>query len=357
MLSVRINIQQGLLAIGAVIINLIATTQWAAAMLWHQPAFGVPWTEFLRLKICAPWRLFSSWLAFDAQAPANFSRARILAALGEVGDGLAAFGGAARQTNRGVRPATYGSARWAHASDVATAVPHGGRGIVHGIHQGRHLSHDSAAHVLAVAPTRLSKDVNPVVPALLTWMGAAIAHDVKGGSWSLAAGGRAEFFHSLMLDLTNPNSARFNPLLEVRNGAHEVRDFQNVADVLVERARRQRYHWEKTAHALLTGAIVRLLYAEQEKTPVATFFADPSHSITRTLRIMLSPNHLGNRRGAARPFRCCVHCPGAPPQVRQRALRCELHGRLPRPLPRSTDRCQHLALRLAHRRCSCRQTG
>ncbi|HKD57261.1 MAG TPA: IncP-type conjugal transfer protein TraG, partial [Hyphomicrobiaceae bacterium] len=90
---------------------------------------------------------------------------------------------------------------------------------------------------------------------------------------------------------------RFNPLLEVRKGAHEVRDVQNIADILVdpEGARERRDHWEKTAHALLTGAILHVLYAEQEKTlaQVATFLADPSRSILRTLRIMLTTNHLG----------------------------------------------------------------
>ena len=92
-------------------------------------------------------------------------------------------------------------------------------------------------------------------------------------------------------------SARFNPLLEVRKGFQEVRDVQNIADILVdpEGARERRDHWEKTAHALLTGAILHVLYAEEEKTlaRVATFLADPSRSIQRTLRIMLTTNHLG----------------------------------------------------------------
>ena len=72
---------------------------------------------------------------------------------------------------------------------------------------------------------------------------------------------------------------------------------QNIADILVdpEGARDRRDHWEKTAHALLTGAILHVLYAEADKTltRVATFLADPARSIERTLRIMLSTNHLG----------------------------------------------------------------
>ena len=72
---------------------------------------------------------------------------------------------------------------------------------------------------------------------------------------------------------------------------------QNIADILVdpEGARERRDHWEKTAHALLTGAILHVLYAESEKTlaRVATFLADPARSIRRTLWIMLTTNHVG----------------------------------------------------------------
>ena len=161
----------------------------------------------------------------------------------------------------------------------------------------RYLRHDGPEHVLAVAPTRSGKGVGLVVPTLLTWPGSAVVHDIKGENWVLTAGWRAQFSHCLLFDPTNPLSARFNPLLEVRKGAHEVRDVQNIADILVdpEGAKERRDHWEKTAHALLTGAILHVLYAEEEKTlaRVATFLADPSRSILRTLRIMLTTNHLG----------------------------------------------------------------
>ncbi|MBN9262550.1 MAG: IncP-type conjugal transfer protein TraG, partial [Hyphomicrobium sp.] len=152
-------------------------------------------------------------------------------------------------------------------------------------------------HVIAVAPTRSGKGVGLVVPTLLTWPHSAVIHDIKGENWTLTAGWRSQFSHCLLFDPTNPLSARFNPLLEVRKGAMEVRDVQNIADILVdpEGAREQRDHWEKTAHALLVGTILHVLYAEKEKTlsRVATFLSDPTRSIGRTLSIMLTTNHLG----------------------------------------------------------------
>jgi type IV secretion system protein VirD4 len=131
----------------------------------------------------------------------------------------------------------------------------------------------------------------------MTWPGSAVIHDIKGENWQLTAGWRSRFSHCLLLDPTNPLSARFNPLLEVRKGFHEVRDVHNIADILIdpEGARPWRDHWEKSAHSLLTGAILHVLYAEEEKTlaRVGSFLADPARSIRRTMWVMLTTNHLG----------------------------------------------------------------
>jgi type IV secretion system protein VirD4 len=283
-----------ILTIGA----LWAGTQWAAAMLGYQPALGAPWVDLLGVKIYAPWQLFVWWLAFDAQAPDVFVRAGAVAAFGGLASGAVAIGGTARRASLKKQATTYGSARWADVGDVKAAQLQGDQGVVLGVYQDRYLRHDGPEHVLAVAPTRSGKGVGLVLPTLLTWPGSTVVHDIKGENWTLTAGWRCKFSHCLQFDPTNAISARFNPLLEVRKGAHEVRDVQNVADILVdpEGAKERRDHWEKTAHALLTGAILHVLYAESEKTlaRVATFLADPSRSILRTLKIMLTTNHLGS---------------------------------------------------------------
>src|SRR5262245_8388589 len=289
------------LQIGAALLmvlsSLWAATQWAASMLGYQTSLGTAWLELPGLKIYAPWSLFWWWLAFDSQAPHVFARAGAVAALGGLASGVVALGGAARRASRKVQSDTYGSARWADIGDVTRANLLGDRGIVLGLFGRFYLRHDGPEHVLAVAPTRSGKGVGLVLPTLLTWPGSAVIHDIKGENWTITAGWRGQFSHCLLFDPTNPRSARFNPLLEVRKGEHEVRDAQNIADILVdpEGARERRDHWEKTAHALLTGAILHVLYAEGEKTlaRVATFLADPSRSILRTLRIMLTTNHLG----------------------------------------------------------------
>src|SRR5260370_293131 len=92
-------------------------------------------------------------------------------------------------------------------------------------------------------------------------------------------------------------AAAYNPLLEVRRGDKEVRDVQNIADILVdpEGALDRRNHWEKTSHSLLVGAILHVLYAEPDKTlaGVANFLSDPKRPVEATLRAMMSTPHLG----------------------------------------------------------------
>jgi type IV secretion system protein VirD4 len=162
-----------------------------------------------------------------------------------------------------------------------------------------YLRHDGPEHVLCFAPTRSGKGVGLVVPTLLTWPGSAIVHDIKGENWTLTAGWRARFGRVLLFDPTNTQSAAYNPLLEVRRGEWEVRDVQNIADVLVdpEGALERRNHWEKTSHSLLVGTILHVLYAEPDKTlaGVANFLSDPKRPTETTLRAMMTTPHLGER--------------------------------------------------------------
>lgn len=159
---------------------LWASTQWAAAMLAYQPALGAAWIDGAGFKLYAPWRLFSWWLAFDAQAPHVFARAGAVAAVGGLLSGAVALGGAARRASRKKVATTYGSARWADGSDIAKAGLVTDRGVVLGLHEDRYLRHDGPEHVLAVAPTRSGKGVGLVLPTLLTWTGSAVVHDIKG---------------------------------------------------------------------------------------------------------------------------------------------------------------------------------
>ena len=222
----------------------------------------------------------------------------VAGASGFAGCGAAIVGSLwrARQTSQ---VTTYGSARWATRSDTLRAGLFCDAGVMLGRIDDAYLRHDGPEHVMVFAPTRSGKGVGLVVPTLLSWTGSAVIHDIKGENWQLTAGWRALFSHCLLFNPTDARSAHYNPLLEVRRGVHEVRDVQNIADILVdpEGALERRSHWEKTSHSLLVGTILHILYAEEDKTlaRVATFLSDPDRGCIAALKTMMETNHLGTK--------------------------------------------------------------
>jgi type IV secretion system protein VirD4 len=274
-------------------------TQWVAWRLGFQPQLGAPWFLLAGLQVYPPPTFFAWWFFYDAYAPHIFLEGAGIAASG----GLIAIAVAILMSIYRAREAkdvrTFGSARWAEPHEIKSAGVLGDDGVVLGRLDRTYLRHDGAEHVLCFAPTRSGKGVGLVVPTLLTWPGASIVHDIKGENWELTAGFRARFGRVLLFDPTNANSAAYNPLLEVRKGEWEVRDVQNVADVLVdpEGSLEKRNHWEKTSHSLLVGAILHVLYAEADKTlaGVAAFLSDPRRPIESTLSAMMTTPHLGEK--------------------------------------------------------------
>ncbi len=297
MTPTKLLIGQMIVVFAIVLLGIWFATQWAARALAYQPELGAPWFYIEHVPVYHPWALFGWWYHYDAYAPQVFDRAGgIAAASGFAGCAAAIFGSLWRARQRR-HVTTYGSARWAQDRDIRRAGLAAGKGVFLGRTDADYLRHDGPEHVMAFAPTRSGKGVGLVVPTLLGWTGSAVVHDIKGENWQLTAGWRARFSHALLFNPTDPRSARYNPLLEVRRGENEVRDVQNIADILVdpEGALERRNHWEKTSHSLLVGAILHILYAEEEKTlaRVATFLSDPQRPFAATLKRMMTTNHLG----------------------------------------------------------------
>lgn len=274
-------------------------TQWVAWRLGYQAQLGPPMEIIWGVPIYPPPAFFLWWYWYDAYAPRVFYEGALIAGSG----GFAAIGIAIGMSVWRAREArdvtTYGSARWANEDEVRRAGLLAPDGVVLGRFERGYLRHDGPEHVLCFAPTRSGKGVGLVVPTLLTWPGSSIVHDIKGENWTLTAGWRARFGRVLLFDPTNSASAAYNPLLEVRRGPREVRDVQNIADILVdpEGALERRNHWEKTSHSLLVGAILHVLYAEADKTlaGVANFLSDPRRPIEATLAAMMATPHLSDR--------------------------------------------------------------
>ncbi len=276
--------------------GLVVATQWTATALGYQPRLGAPWFTVLGHPVYYPWRLFQWWYAYEAYAPSVFNRGGMMAAGGGLVAALAAIAGSAWRGRQSRLATTYGTARWAKPAEAGSAGLLNPKGVFLGRLGDQYLRHDGPEHVLAFAPTRSGKGVGLVVPTLLSWPHSAVIHDIKGENWQLTAGFRSRFSHCLLFNPTDIRSAAYNPLLEVRKGIHEVRDVQNIADMLVdpEGALERRNHWEKTGHALLVGTILHVLYASEDKTlqGVANFLSDPARAFGQTLTAMMRTSHL-----------------------------------------------------------------
>src|SRR3990167_10824660 len=285
------------LVFAIVLVTLWGATQWTAWRLGYQLQLGPPWFELAGVPVYLPPAFFSWWYAYDAYAPSIFVEGACLAASGGFISIAVAIGMSVWRAREAKNVATYGSARWATVREARNAGLLGLDGVILGKLGSDYLRHDGPEHVLCFAPTRSGKGVGLVVPTLLTWPGSSIVHDIKGENWELTSGFRSRHGRVLLFDPTNAQSAAYNPLLEVRRGEWEVRDVQNIADVLVdpEGALERRNHWEKTSHALLVGAILHVLYAGEDKTlaGVAAFLSDPKQPIETTLRAMMTTPHLG----------------------------------------------------------------
>jgi len=279
-----------------VLITTWGATQYVAWSLGFQAQLGSPWFVLSGVPIYYPPAIFWWWYFFDAYAPEIFAKGGMIAASGGFIAIAVAIGMSVWRAREAKNAETYGSARWADKGEVKSAGLLGPDGVVLGRLERDYLRHDGPEHVLCFAPTRSGKGVGLVVPSLLTWPGSAIVHDIKGENWQLTAGFRARHGRVLLFDPTNPKSSAYNPLLEVRRGEWEVRDVQNIADILVdpEGSLEKRNHWEKTSHALLVGAILHVLYAEDDKTlaGVAAFLSDPKRPIESTLAAMMKTSHL-----------------------------------------------------------------
>ncbi len=296
--TTKIHWGQVFVVFSIVLASLWAATQWVAWRLGFQAELGLPWFEPLRgFPVYFPLIFFWWWYAFDAYAPDIFLEGGAIAASG----GLLSIGAAIAISVWRAREAqeseTYGSARWATANEIKSAHLTQQSGVILGKFGRDYLRHDGPEHVLCFAPTRSGKGVGLVVPSLLTWPGSAIVHDIKGENWALTSRFRAGFGHILLFDPTNLKSNAYNPLLEIRRGPYEIRDVQNIADVLVdpEGSLDRRNHWEKTSHSLLVGAILHVLYAEENKSlaGVANFLSEPTRDIKQTLDRMMTTPHLG----------------------------------------------------------------
>ncbi len=95
---------------------------------------------------------------------------------------------------------------------------------------------------------------------------------------------------------TRADSASFNPLFEVRRGANEVRDVQNIVEIIVDPAGdgRQQDFWDRSAKQILVGVILHVLYAEPLHRKTLAVVREKLRDLDKTCEEMRATLHRRN---------------------------------------------------------------
>lgn len=278
------------------------STQWVASSFRYRVAIlGEPLLHLGHVGIYKPWSLLPWMVQWSDLYPAAFKVQMVPCLTGIVlGTLLAILASVWVRINKNGLT-THGSARWAFQKEVEKSGLLARDGVLLGLtyDKSRYLRHDGPEHLCAFAPTRSGKGVGLVIPTLISWTDSVVCFDPKGENWKLTSGFRNKLGRCIYFDPTSSKSARFNPLSEIRKGDCEVKDAQNIADMLVDPdgSQQHRSHWERTAHSLLVGAILHVVYVEQDQTlsGLAWFLSHPERTFQETLSMMLGTCHLGDR--------------------------------------------------------------
>jgi type IV secretion system protein VirD4 len=254
------------------LLGLSAATQVAALVAHYPREFGLGWLDVGRRRLYAPWSIVA-WYGHYARAyPRPFDAAAI-AGLGVVLAPTLTLIAATRRFT--ARPRPFGAGAWGDLDDARRAgLVRGDQrlvGRVLGRLGGKILTFGGDEHVIVVGASRSGKGVGHVIPTLLSWPQSVLVYDRKGELWHVTADHRKRFSHTFYFAPTDPNTARWNPLFEVRKGPMEVADVQNIVGILVDPMGAKQGNldfWDQSAANFFTGLILHVLYtaADGDKT-------------------------------------------------------------------------------------------
>lgn len=275
---------------------LSGATQFIAAAFDFQAALGGA-INVGGAKIYAPWAVLD-WTERWADAyPKPFAVARLIVFAGLVAALMPlALAFRAKLT---IKP--FGQHAWAKFADAKEAGLFADAGTVLGKLDGEILCFEGGEHQLLIGASRSGKGRGHVVPSLLAWPHSALVLDVKG---ELADGdgrhrfpGTAGFRETLGPVLrfapTRLDSASFNPLFEVRKGPNEVRDVQNIVEILVDPIGdgRNQDFWDRSAKNILIGVVLHVLYAEPPERKTLAVVREKLRNLDATAQVMKSTLH------------------------------------------------------------------
>ena len=249
-------------------LGFVLTTEWVVHVFGGQAALGSPLIVFGDAQIYAPWRVldWSKRWSEDYPRPFAIAHAALLVTF------LLSVCTAAIGFRKKTASPAFGKDSWGGFADAEEAALFAKSGTILGELDGEILCFDGPEHQLLVGASRSGKGRGHVIPTLLAWPQSALVLDVKGEladgdprhGFPGTAGFRETLGPVLRFAPTRADSCAFNPLFEVRRGPNEVRDVQNIVEIIVDPAGDGRHQdfWDRSAKQILVGVILHVLYAE-----------------------------------------------------------------------------------------------
>ncbi|MBN8744535.1 MAG: type IV secretory system conjugative DNA transfer family protein [Thiomonas arsenitoxydans] len=253
-----------------VLMSLWAATEYAAWALQWSPMLGKPMIApavyFPTDILIWTWKYNS--LDYGLAVMKVFENAHLIMGIGGLLSLLMPVALAFRRTRKaaGEKNDLHGSAHWGEPEEVEATglLPNekNAGGVFFGDYDDQYLRHAGPEHILAFAPTRSGKGVGIILPTLLSWKHSVLVNDIKGECWHFTSGWRSKALgqRCIKFDPASPDSARFNPLMEIRMDGNLIKDVQNIATMIVDPdGKGLNDHWAKTGFDLMTGIVLFVL--------------------------------------------------------------------------------------------------
>lgn len=283
----------GAISLGA----LIWASSFIADVFDHQPALGDPVITIGGVRLYAPWQMFLWQARWGEAYPRPFATGELIMLAGFI----IACVGMALIMRRGPEMKPFAPDAWGDFEEAKACGLFAPLGAVLGKLDGEILCFDGPEHQLLIGASRSGKGRGHVVPTLLAWPHSALVLDIKGEladgderhGFPGTAGFRETLGPVLRFAPTHADSHAFNPLLEVRRGANEVRDVQNIVEILIDPAGDARHQdfWDRSAKHVLVGVILHVLYVEPVERKTLAVVREKLRDLDATAQAMKSVYH------------------------------------------------------------------
>jgi type IV secretion system protein VirD4 len=278
-----------------VLLGLAAATQVAAFVARYPREFGAGLMDIGSHRLYAPWSILPWYASYARAYPHPFDVAAVAGLAVVLAPTLLLIAASRRFT---ARPRPFGAGAWGDLAEARRAGLVRGDGRLVGRvlgRLGRHvLTYGGDEHAMVVGASRSGKGVGHVIPSLLSWPQSVFVYDRKGELWHVTADHRKRFSHTFYFAPTDPNTARWNPLFEVRKGLMEVADVQNIVGILVDPIGLKQGNldfWDQSAANFFTGLILHVLYTVPDRQKTLGEVRRLLIDIEPTLDAMLETKH------------------------------------------------------------------